>query len=305
VLAGEEAAAARAEAARRLLAAPKATAERVGPSWLILGAAAVSGLTALGLYLALGSPATPDQPFKSRLAQWRTTPPTQLRPDEMVALLRDAAKTRPDDPRVFTLLGRVERANGDVASAVQDLKHAAALQPNDADLQAVLAEALVSAAGSKVTPEAMAALDRALAIDPKNPQARYYLGMAKASMGQGAEAAKIWRGLAGDLEPTDRRRGPLLVMADRAEKGPIAKPSQSGAAPEVGSGEQAAFIRGMVASLKARLDANPDDPAGWARLVRSYRVLGDPGAEQAALARARQLFATRPGALAPIEAEAK
>ena len=61
----------------------------------------------------------------------------------------------------------------------------------------------------------------------------------------------------------------------------------------------------MVASLQAKLDANPDDPAGWARLVRSYKVLGDKAAEAKALTRARALFAKRPADLGPIETEAK
>jgi len=99
-------------------------------------------------------------------------------------------------------------------------------------------------------------------------------------------------------------------MADRVEKGLPPEPDGGeGGAPAAAagapSGDQAAFIRSMVAGLQAKLDASPDDPAGWARLVRSYRVLGDQAAEMKALTRARALFASRPKDLAPIEAEAK
>ncbi|MFA5530612.1 MAG: c-type cytochrome biogenesis protein CcmI [Thiohalomonadaceae bacterium] len=33
---------------------------------------------------------------------------------------------------------------------------------------------------------------------------------------------------------------------------------------------------GMIANLQARLDTNPDDPAGWALLARSYFSMGQP-----------------------------
>ena len=53
--------------------------------------------------------------------------------------------------------------------------------------------------------------------------------------------------------------------------------------------------------LAARLAAHPDDPAGWARLVRSYGVLGQTTQRDAALGRARVLFKDRPADLAVVE----
>lgn len=38
--------------------------------------------------------------------------------------------------------------------------------------------------------------------------------------------------------------------------------------------EQAALFEGMVASLAAKLEANPEDGKGWAMMGRSLRVLG-------------------------------
>ena len=68
--------------------------------------------------------------------------------------------------------------------------------------------------------------------------------------------------------------------------------------------QQSAMIRGMVANLASQLAQHPDDPDGWARLVRSYGVLGDAKAQAAALAKARKLFHDRPNDLAKIEAAA-
>jgi cytochrome c-type biogenesis protein CcmH len=166
---------------------------------------------------------------------------------------------------------------------------------------------MAAAAGNKPTPDAEAALNKALALDPNNQAALYYLGGARAADGDGAGAAKLWRRLAALLPDNDGRRAPLLATADQVENGQAAGPAAPSAPPPASamSGDQAGFIRGMVASLKARLDASPDDPAGWARLVRSYRVLGDKPAAVAALAKARTLFKDRPKDLGLIEAEAK
>jgi cytochrome c-type biogenesis protein CcmH len=65
-----------------------------------------------------------------------------------------------------------------------------------------------------------------------------------------------------------------------------------------------AFIRSMVASQAADLKAHPDNPDGWARLVRSYGVLGDPAAQAQALAAAERQFAGRPDLIARIKGEA-
>jgi cytochrome c-type biogenesis protein CcmH len=69
--------------------------------------------------------------------------------------------------------------------------------------------------------------------------------------------------------------------------------------------QRLAMVNGMVAQLADRLAANPDDPEGWARLVRSYIVLGRADDAKAALAKARAALAAKPDGLAPIEAEAR
>jgi cytochrome c-type biogenesis protein CcmH len=49
----------------------------------------------------------------------------------------------------------------------------------------------------------------------------------------------------------------------------------------------------MVQRLADRLAANPDDPEGWVRLVRSYAVLGATDKRDAALSQARRRYANR------------
>ena len=279
--------AARAEAGRRLLSSKAAPDENASPLTrrIVFVVAGGAALIALGLYLVFGSPGTLDQSYRSRIQAWRRSDAAALRPDEIAAVLNDTLKHRPNDVRLLTLLGNVDRAANDPVGAATVLTRAARLDPTNADIRVSLGDALEASAGGKPSPDAEAAFRAALAIDPKNAAARYFLGGALASRGQGAEAAALWRSLSADLPATDPRKAGLLALADRAEHPDAAPP------PAALAADQGGFIRAMVASLAARLNANPDDPAGWAQLVRSYGVLGDTKDQDAALARARSLFA--------------
>jgi cytochrome c-type biogenesis protein CcmH len=276
--------------------------------------AVLAAALALGVYLALGAPGSPDQPYAARLAQWRRADPATLDPARMAAVLREIARERPHDPQAYDYLGRAELAAGDAFDAGRAFATAATLAPGRADLHAAEGEALVMDARGKVTPEAAAAFQQTLKLDPRNGPARYYLGRAQIAGGDAAAGLSDWRALLADLSPRDPRRSALQSEIARAETGGglggIAAAPSPGRAEVAGpagplAGPQAAFIQAMVARQAAELRADPDNPQGWARLVRSYGVLGDKTAQQAALAEARRLFATRPGALTSIEAASR
>ena len=61
----------------------------------------------------------------------------------------------------------------------------------------------------------------------------------------------------------------------------------------------------MVAMLAAQLKADPNNEAGWRRLIRAYTVLGQPDQAKAALASARKTFANDKTVLAALDADAK
>jgi len=93
-------------------------------------------------------------------------------------------------------------------------------------------------------------------------------------------------------------------IAEVERTGGLATPEAVSAAAQ-SSQSQGQFIQQMVARLAARLEAKPDDPEGWGRLVRAYGVLKDDKAQGEALARARKIFAGRPQVIAEIEAQAR
>ena len=112
-----------------------------------------------------------------------------------------------------------------------------------------------------------------------------------------------------DLPASDPRRPAFAALIDRvAAGGPIQPPPSpeetGGAQGGAEAAGESAFIRGMVAKQAEALQAHPDDPEGWARLVRSYGVLHDAAGQANALAAARKQFVGKPEVLKPIEAEA-
>ena len=60
---------------------------------------------------------------------------------------------------------------------------------------------------------------------------------------------------------------------------------------------QSAMIHSMVERLAARLKQDGSDAEGWARLVHSYKVLGETDKALAASLEARQALATDPAKL--------
>ena len=81
LLAPRERSEVRAEAARRLLSAAERTDRPLAPTGRPVGALAAAvlvGVSALLIYLWVGSPGAPDQPFAARLAAWRATPESSL-----------------------------------------------------------------------------------------------------------------------------------------------------------------------------------------------------------------------------------
>ena len=137
-------------------------------------------------------------------------------------------------------------------------------------------------------PEAEAAFNDALKIDPQDRAARFYLGQAAAQRGDNEHALSLWNSLLPEI-PAGNPLHDVLVNR-------IAMLSaQSGRAPD---------INAMVQGLAARLKSEPNDPAGWQRLVRAYAVLGDKNKALAALRDGRAALKTDSSGLAALNAEA-
>jgi cytochrome c-type biogenesis protein CcmH len=211
-------AAARAEAGRRLLAgAPGEPAPRVGgrDRTVVLGGLVVAAAAALGLYFLVAEPGLPDQGYERRVDAWAASPQTLDAP-QIAAVLGRAVKREPDNHTALTMLGAARFEAGDPIGAASAFRRALALKPDDATSWARLGESLVRANEGEVGADAESAFGRALAIDPGQLGARYFLGEAALARGDLPRARAMWTPLIAALDPADPRRADLVARLDAA-----------------------------------------------------------------------------------------
>ena len=294
-----ELAATRTEASRRLLRAADAktehTARQSSPA-VITAAVAAPPLLALIGYLLLGSPGYDDQPYAQRLAAWRAADPRTLGAPQMAAILRSIQVERPNDTTLLRNLAIASLAADDPNGAVGAMRRAVTLAPRDASLWLALGEALLMQNQNRPSTASTQALNTALRLQPGMPEARYALARGQISSGDLAGGLAGWRALLSELPATDARRpGLALQISQVSAWGGLSAP----AASDRSNVDDA--IRGMVAGLAARLQANPNDPQGWIRLVRAYAVLGETQRRDQALAQARARYAGSPEVLRGLD----
>jgi cytochrome c-type biogenesis protein CcmH len=319
LIADNEAAGAKVEVSRRLLAAADAPAAPAGNAaattrrrrTVSVAALVVLPLGALGLYLALGSPLLPDQPLAARLTEARANQSM----DSLIAQVEAHLAQRPDDGRGWEVIAPIYLRLGRFDDAVKARRNALRLNGDSAERQAALGEALVFGANGVVTAEAKSAFEKAVALDSAHVQARYFLGLAAEQDGDRARAAATWRALIESAPPdapwVDFVRGALARVAGAA--GASAGAAGAGGAGSGPSEEQVAasselspeqrklMIQGMVDRLAERLNRDGSDVEGWLRLVRSYMVLGQADKARAAAADARRALAGDPNKLRRLD----
>jgi cytochrome c-type biogenesis protein CcmH len=310
-----EAAAARLEIERRLLGTEDidrteldaAAAPPVDGVTVVMLAASVSA-GAIALYLALGSPYLRDAPLASRAAEFAAAQDEARSHGDAaasVAALESRLKDRPDDADGWLLLARTQAAMEHWQDSAASYRRAIDLSHGAPEANAGYGEMLVMAAEGMVTPTAREAFAAALAKDPANPSARYYLALADAQAGKPREALDAWAKLVDEAPPgagwvamvrqtmadTAKSAGLELPQSEAPRTSPPSGPGAAdiAAASRMSPEERQKMVRGMVDALAARLEANPDDAAGWLRLANAYRVLGEVGKAETAASRAAAL----------------
>jgi cytochrome c-type biogenesis protein CcmH len=282
-----EAAAARTEIERRMLAAGDAAAASRAATrsdawhkWLPPALSLFVPLLALGLYLQTGRPGLPAAPFADRGADRgapHAAPGQQVDVAGLLKAARERLKENPDDPEALAALG----------------------------------EGLTLEAGGTVTGPAVEALRRALKARPDDVGTLYYLGLHDAQSGDSRAAIARWRELEARSPPDAPWLGMLRAEIARVAKAagievpPAAQPAPQSTMPTPSRDQQEAMaqlppeqrqqaIRSMVEGLAARLADAPQDRAGWLRLANAWKVLGENANAADAYARA--------DTLAPVDA---
>ena len=285
-LPADEAAGARVEAARRLIAASAPAADGAvadAPGlrrWWAIAIVVAAPVVALALYADLGRPDLPDAPLAQRKVDLRGMAGVEA----ALAHVEQQLAANPDNGPVWALVAPVYMKLGRFDDAVEAYKQSLRLNGEDAFVRADYGEALVGAAGGIVTADARAAFDKALAEKPGLPSARFYLGLAAEQDGDLPKAISTYRALLADAPP-QAPWTPALQARLAALTG------DGAAAPTQGDPGQNEMIRGMVERLAARLATDGGAAADWQKLIRAYTVLHETDKAKDALASARKALA--------------
>jgi cytochrome c-type biogenesis protein CcmH len=269
--------------------------------WGLLAAALVLAAASIGYNIYEGSSAGAPQPAIAGDGA----------PD--IATLRARAEAAPGDARAWRDLAVAHFECSEFAEAVQAYRRAVAADDSQSGLWSALGEALVLASERDPLPtEALAAFEKALALDARDPRARYFLAVKKDLDKDHEGAIAAWLALLADTPPgapweadlvrTIEQVGqingiavaPRIAAANEARRagvpaaasppnvrGPSA--AEMAAAGSMSPAEQREMAQGMVAQLEARLQQNPGNLDGWVMLMRSRMNLGESAKAKAAL----------------------
>lgn len=253
-------------------------------------------------------------------------------PSDQLAALEARTKSEPGSADAWTALGAARFDLGDFAGAAAAYEKAIGLAPDSAGLWSALGEARVMASEhDPMPPAALEAFGKAIALDAKDPRARYFLAVKKDVGGDHKGALDDWFALLADtpqgapweadLRRTIEQVGAIhkidvaarlantqprqltaseLPVAARAIPGPSRADME--AASQLPQGQQDAMIEGMVAGLESKLKANPVDVDRWIMLMRSRMTLGENAKAAQAL---KDGIAANPAAAGRLKAQAQ
>jgi cytochrome c-type biogenesis protein CcmH len=273
------------------------TEQKIPASRLALFGAAGLAIVAVGIGVSKNRQPAAATP----VAKASASPQADV--DTMISSLEAKLKANPNDAEGWRTLGWSFFETGRYDHSALAYKKAAQLAPNNAEYWSSLGEALVLAgSGEKIPADASTAFKRALAIDPKDPRSRYFLGVDQDMAGNHVQAIDTWFALLKDTpvgaawEADVRKtieqvaaKEKIDVKARMAALRPAAAPSgpaaaldgipgpsraQMASASQLPSGQQEAMVRGMVDGLATKLKADPKQPDRWMMLIRSRMMLG-------------------------------
>jgi cytochrome c-type biogenesis protein CcmH len=321
----------RTEVSRRILAADAAMqdtaqTETGGGPWLTAAVIAAGVVAAsFALYLQLGAPGYGDLALKDRVEMaeaLRTDRPSQQTAEDslpapqtptdaspdyvaLVEQLRTTVANRSDDLQGHILLAQNEANLGNFPAAARAQAQVLRIKGEAATVDDLTdyGDMLILAAGGYVSPEAEGVLRAALARDPQNPTARYYLGLMMAQTGRPDVAFRAWDQLLRAGPPDAPWITPILAqieeMAIRAgvnyqipEIGAGRGPTQDDidAASALSPAERMEMIGSMVSGLSDRLATQGGPVEDWAQLITALGVLGRYDQARAIYANATEVF---------------
>jgi cytochrome c-type biogenesis protein CcmH len=185
---------------------------------LALAIALALPVAAGALYWAKGTPAALDPA--------NTTPPNTI--DEAIAQLERLTKADPNNYSDQATLARAYMAAGKYAQAREAYARTLAMKPAEHTYDVEYAEAMLrNSPDRRFPPEAVKLLEGALAADPRNQRALFFLGLHQRQSGQPAAAVATWERLLALLDAQTSTELRKQIAAARKEAGMPALPVEA------------------------------------------------------------------------------
>lgn len=139
-----------------------------------------------------------------------------------------------------------------------------------------------------------------------NPPADGYVLLARSylrlgDVEAGLEAYERAIAISGEDQQIVDERDRVIERLRNRVMAPVIDPEAAARIQAMTPEEQAVMIESMVEGLAVRLENNPDDAEGWARLIQARLVLGQRDQARRDLERAQAQFAEQPETLARFE----
>ena len=176
----------------------------------VLIVATLFPIAVIALYLILGSAnhvSTDDQSV--------TTDTSTRSPDALLAELKLRLEQNPTDREGWAILANAMMSLGEYAQAVDAYEKLYALTSDDAEVLVGYADALTMAEEGALNDRVITLLDRALKIDPEQPQALWLAGMAAEARGDLPGALEHWHRLKPALHADPQAQSELQALIDR------------------------------------------------------------------------------------------
>ncbi len=199
-----------------------------------------------GLYLVVGEPGAIG--MSARLtAQVAAGEQANRSVDVMMDQLKVRLAENPDDARGWSILARSSMQLGRYDDAALAFERLDALTPNEPDILVQYADALAMKAGGVLAGKPTELLDKALRINPDQPQGLWLSGMAAARRGEFELAMRHWNRLLPQLDGDPQSRTELVnLMRDL-----VSEARAASVALEVPDLDAASAASGMTATTEA------------------------------------------------------
>lgn len=270
----------------------------------------------------------PDRPIASRTDEINAMRMAQSADEDRQSVLNRAVSDLsqklledPDDLRAWELLGASLMALGRPQEAQTAFLEAVKRSGRNGDYLAMYAESLVRGNNGQINATARGVLREAEKTDSTDPRIQFYLGLADAQEGNVGAAIDRWIALANNA-PADAPWLQMVVgrineaalaqgidiegrlnLAENTQPGP--SQADIAAAEELTPEQRQEMVMSMVNGLAERLETEPNDPDGWARLMQAYMVLGQEDDAKAAYEKVGKVFAQQPELLTRFDSLAR